>query len=228
MATFPKRQPAKKFWIADILNAEQKTNEQGFKYYTIRGKEAIRVNLVACVVSSYMNEAGNYGMLIINDGSAQMQLKAWNEDAKLLTKIQIGEIALVVGKINTDNRNKEIFIKPEIIKPTSSDWMQLRITELKREYAQAELPAQKETAEEAPQFNEETVTEDEPITGVALAVRERIIQAIEANDSANGAEIASVIKNSGVNYAEAEAAVSELIREGEAFQLKQGFIKLIS
>lgn len=225
MATFPKRQPAKKFWIADVLNAEQKTNEQGFKYYVIREKDATRVNLIACVISSYMNEAGNYAMLTIDDGSAQMQLKAWNEDVRLLTNIQIGEIILVVGRINTNNG---IFIKPEIIKPTSSDWMQLRINELKKEYAQAELPAQKETVEEAPQFNEETVTEEEPVTGVALAVREKIIQAIEANDSANGAEIATAIKNSGVNYAEAEAAVSELIREGEAFQSKPGFIKLIS
>ncbi|MBU1103942.1 MAG: hypothetical protein KJ600_05285 [Nanoarchaeota archaeon] len=228
MAIIQKRQPAKKFWIADMLNAEQKTNEQGFKYYTIRGKEAIRVNIIAGVISSYINEIGNYAMITLDDSSSQIRLKAWNEDVKQLANLHIGEIVLVIGRINTNETNTEIFIRPEIIKPVAIDWMELRLKELKKEFGKA--PPVKEIITEPQKIKEELIEEipDEPVAGVALAVRERILQAIEANDTSNGAEISVVIKNSGVQESEAEAAINELIREGEAFQLKHGFIKLIS
>lgn len=228
MAIIQKRQPAKKFWIADILNAEQKTNEEGFKYYVIRGKNATRANLIAGVVASYQNEAGNYAMATLDDGSAQTRLKAWNEDVRQLTSLQIGEIVLVIGKINLDDMKKEIFIRPEIIKPLNMDWMKLRVEELRKEYGAAETVV--ETAVETMDVKEEIVKEaiDEPTAGVPLAVREKIIQAIDANAGADGAEVSAVIRNSGVNEAEAEAAVNELVREGEAFQPKRGFIKLIS
>lgn len=229
MATIPKRQPAPKFWIADILNANHKKNEQGFNQYTIRGRAVIRANIIAGVIAIYQNEVGNYAMVTMDDGSAQIRLKAWNEDVPRLVKLEIGEIALIVGKINLDDMKNEIFIRPEVIRPVSMDWMELRIAELKREFKTPEQP-KTTAAEEAPQVREELVEEMiyEPVAGVPLAVREKIIQAIGSNEGLGGAEMVSVIKNSGVSEAEAEAAISELIREGEAFQPKQGFIKLIS
>lgn len=228
MATMMKRQPAKKFWIADILNAQTKLNEQGFKQFTIRDKDAARVNLMAVIVSSYINENGSYAVAIADDGSAQIKLKAWNEDVPALSKATVGDIALIIGRLNTNESNNEIFVRPEIVRTKSIEWMGLRRAELLNEYGKAH--SKPIIHEEVPQ--EKMLVEEQIIAeagiGVPLAVREKIMQTIEANDNSEGASIATVITSSGTNETEASAAIDELIREGEAFQPKKGFIKLIS
>lgn len=227
MATIPKRQPAPKFWIADILNAQQKTSEHGFKSYSVRGRDVIRANVTAAVIATYQNEVGNYSTVTLDDGSAQIRLKAWNEDAPML-KLNAGEIVLVVGKINQSDMNSEIFIRPEIVKPASMEWMALRIAELKKQFGAAE-PVAAKPEEEVPITREETIEEfDESPKGVSLVIREKVIQAIASSEGKNGIDLLSAIKNSGLKEEEAKAAIDELIREGEAFQPKQGFIKLIS
>jgi len=227
MAAIMKRQPAKKFWIADILNAQTKLNEQGFKQFTIRAKDTARVNLIAVIVSIYINENKTYAVATADDGSAQIRLRAWNEDVSVLSKTTVGDIALIIGRLNINEVNKEIFIRPEIVRANSIKWMELRRTELLNEYGQVQSkPAIYEEPPEEKMLVEEQIVAEAGI-GVPLAVREKIMQAIEANDNSEGASIAAVISNSGANEAEASAAIDELIREGEAFQPKKGFIKLI-
>ncbi len=227
MATTMKRQPAKKFWIADVLNAKASINEQGFRQFTIREKGAARVNLVAVIVSVYVNEAGSYAVAVADDGSAQIRLKAWNEDAATVGKAAPGDIMLIIGRLNMADANNEVFIKPEIMRTKSIEWMELRRAELLKEFGEAKKAITREEPPQEEVLVEEQMIGDENAKCVPLAVRERIIQAIEANDNADGASISEVIANAGTE-AEASAAIDELIREGEAFQPKKGFIKLLS
>lgn len=227
MTIIQKRQPAKKFWIADVLNAEQKTNEAGYKCYKIRDGEATRVNLIAGVVDKYENDLGNYTTLTLDDGTAQIRVKAWNEDVEKINTPQIGDIVLIIGRINQNDPNGEMFIRPEIAKTLEITWLEARLAEMKKKYLEPlQVVRTVATEEQAPQPIVEQVFDEQP-KGVPLATREKIIQAIESSDDANGADISSVIKKSGVTDAEAQVAINELIREGEAYQPKQGHIKLL-
>ena len=223
-----KRQPARKVWIADVLNAKPKINEQGFKTFELKDKETIRVNITAGVIASYTNEEGSYATITLDDSSAQIRIKAWNDDVAKTAHIEIGDVVLVIGRINSSDPGNEIFIRPEIIKKLNIPWMQLRRAELQKEFGLIQPVVTEEVVtdqQHTPETPEETVA---PLEGVPLAVREKVIQSIEANDIGQGSDMMTVIRNSGVPEPEAEAAINELIMEGEAFQPKPGFIKLIS
>ncbi len=232
MATVMKRQPAKKFWIADILNAEAKIGEHGGKYFEIREMQASRVNVLAALVSVYINELANYAVAVVDDGTAQVKLKFWNEDVKLANNAAIGDIVLVIGKLNINDFNNEIFIRPEIIKPTSIDWMHLRRAEMMKKFGEPRQlqrdVVQEEAPQEVPSFEEQVIAADEKVKAVSISIRGQVVNVIEADDSASGVSIAQVIEKSGLKESDATAAIEELIREGEAFQPKQGFIKLLS
>ncbi len=229
MAIMQRRQPARKFWVADILNSEQVTTPEGYRNYRIRGKDTARVNIIAGVIEVYANEQKSYAAATLDDGSAQIRLKAWNEDALLLKDLHVGDIVLTIGRLNANDLSNSPFIRPEIIRPLSIAWMELRRAELQKEYGQPQevkqQPQEEAAAPEETVF-EERVAEEKP--SVPLATREKIVQMIESNSSPEGVAIQSIIQNSGISESEAQAAINELLREGEAFQLKQGFLKLIS
>ena len=52
-----KRQTAYKFWIKDIAEAETDFNEGGM-YFKIKGKDVMRVNVLAVVIQKYVSENG--------------------------------------------------------------------------------------------------------------------------------------------------------------------------
>ncbi|MEK6816125.1 MAG: OB-fold nucleic acid binding domain-containing protein [Nanoarchaeota archaeon] len=112
-----KRQTAYKFWIKDIAEAEAGVNEDGAMYFKIRGKDVLRVNVLAVVIHKYVSENGNYVFVTLDDGSGQTRLKAWNEDTQILSKAEIGDLVMVLGKVGLNNN--EIFIRPSSMEPSS-------------------------------------------------------------------------------------------------------------
>ncbi len=219
-----KRQTAFKFWIKDILNGEAKVDERGMRYFLIKDKRALRVNILAHVIQKYINEERTYGTLVLDDGSSQIRLKAWADDMHLLEKLEIGQGVLVVGKLAESN--DEIFIRPEITRLMENpDWDLVRKLELHKMYGKPEERAESESPVNPSVVVEERV-EDNPIKP-SIAAREKIVALIEKDSNPQGSEIAVIIEGSGLKEEDAESALSELLSEGEAYEPKPGFIKLI-
>ena len=215
-----KRQTSYKFWIKDIAEAEAGVNEDGAMYFKIRGKDVLRVNVLAVVIHKYVSENGNYVFVTLDDGSGQTRLKAWNEDTQILSKAEIGDLVMVLGKVGLNNN--EIFIRPEAIRKMDIEWEQVRRLELTKLYGKPE--GEKRMAVNEVQDSPSTVVEEMVVGGEsALSIRQKVISYLEKGPG-TGVEEGELVKSVG---GKSEEVVQELLSEGEVFRPRKGYLKLI-
>ncbi|MEA3378555.1 MAG: hypothetical protein U9Q69_02840 [Nanoarchaeota archaeon] len=215
----PRRQTAYKFWIKDLIAAKAEPNNQGFMAFRIKGKDVIRVNVLATIIHEYNSESGNYKLISLDDGSGQIRVKAWGEDTKILKSAQMADLVLLVGKLGWNNN--EIFIRPEAIKKVENpDWELVRKLELLKEFGKPES-SKKELPPNGQVIKEEVV---EPAS--SSSVREKVVALIEKS-SPDGIEEIELIKKINAEEEIVEKAIKELLSEGEIFQPKNGYLKLI-
>ena len=102
MDNIPKRQTAYKFWIKDLYSGIAKVDEiTQLKAFEVRGKNVVRVNILGNIIETSVQD--NYGSMTIDDGSAQVRLKVWNDDVELIKNKQIGDFVLVIGRLSDFN-----------------------------------------------------------------------------------------------------------------------------
>lgn len=215
-----KRQTAYKFWIKDIAEAEAGVNEDGAMYFKIKGKDVLRVNIMAVVINKYVSENGNYVFVTLDDGSGQTRLKAWNEDTQILSKVDIGDLIMAIGRVGLNSN--EIFIRPDAIRKMDTEWDVVRKMELTKMYGKPEgekSMAVSEVQDSPSTVVEEMVVGNEP----ALSVRQKVISYLETGPS-TGVEEGELVKSVG---GKAEDVVQELLSEGEVFRPRKGYLKLI-
>lgn len=218
MQSIQKRWTAYKFWIKDIINATTITKE-GAHFFEIRGKEAARTNVIATVVDKQTNADNTFSTITLDDATETIRVKTWKEDTKKLEEINIGDQVMIIGRIRV--YNDEIFITPEIAKKQEPEWLLVRKKELEKAYGKPEEKARHETKEES---RPQEIIEEEVIEPTETA-RQKILEIIEKEPE--GIQIGELIKQSGLKEEEAEKAIDELLREGEVFQPRNGFLKVI-
>ncbi|MDP2907966.1 MAG: OB-fold nucleic acid binding domain-containing protein [Nanoarchaeota archaeon] len=217
----PKRNTAYKFWIKDLLNAVP-ISQGGLHVFDIRGREALRVNIIAAVVDKTTNEEKTFSSITLDDGTETVRVKTWNEDVKKLENISIGDPVMIIGKISL--YGNELSIRPEIVKKQEPEWLLVRKKELEKIYGKPEEPKEKTLTEDTPPHE---VTEEVVVSGPTITARQRILDFVEKETAKEGIETTRLIRLSGLKEEEAEKAIDELLREGELFQPRTGFLKII-
>ena len=205
------RQTAYKVRIGDILRGEYYKNlgEWDPNYVLINNKKVSRVNLIATVVDKSLDE--NSGTVEVDDGSGSIRLRFWGEDIKILDKIIIGDLILIIGKVK--KYNEEIYLTPEIARKLSDiSWAKLRKIELEKEYGK--LTVKKEAIIEKKDILEKG----------SESIRQKLLSLINKVEEANFEE---VISESGLSEAEAKKIINDLLKEGEIYQSRPGFLKAI-
>jgi len=214
-----KRQTAYKFWLKEIMEAESFVSETGSLMFKVQGKDVIRVNILANVIHKYVSENGNYVFVTLDDGSGQLRLKVWNQDTQILSKTEVGDLLLVIGRIGINNN--EIFVRPEAVRKIDNpDWELVRKLELTKNYGKPE--GEKKTISEEEPIVEEVVITQSP----SISLREKVISAIEVSGS-EGIEEDKIISEVSAPAEDVRKVIDELLSEGEIFQPKKGFLKLI-
>ena len=215
MAQQIKRQIAEKRWIADLKNG-QYIKEEGLRpnYVLLKNNHKVsRVNLVGTVVSNN-NDAG-YRDVCVDDGSAKISIRAF-EQMPAMDALDIGDTVFIIGRPREYGR--EIYVLPEIIKKIANmKWLEVRQLELQKNKvieAQPDIPDDIEVPED--DTVEEEVVEDKG----AGAVKE----AIKSLDSGSGADYEEIIKNIGPD---AEKIISNLLKNGDVFEVSPGKLKLL-
>ena len=217
----PKRNTAYKFWIKDLINAVP-ISQGGMHVFDIRGREALRVNIIAAVVDKQTNEEKTFSAITLDDGTETVRVKTWNEDVKKLENINIGDPVMIIGKISL--YGNELSIRPEIVKKQEPEWLLVRKKELEKTYGKPEEPKEKILTEETPPHE---ITEEVVVSGPTITARQRILDFVEKETAKEGIETTRLIRISGLKEEEAEKAIDELLREGELFQPRTGFLKVI-
>jgi RPA family protein len=212
MENIPKRQTAYKFWIKDLYYGVAKIDEvTQMKVFSVREKNVARVNLIGNIIELFVQD--NYGSLTIDDGSAQMRLKVWNEDIDLVKDKQVGDFVMVIGRLT--DFNDERYIRPEIVRNVNFDWAILRKLELSKEFGEPLKEARVVIVKE-----EVIPDEVEP----TLKAREIILNTIEKMDVAGEEDLISAC---GMAKEKVAFAINELVKEGEIFSPKKGSYSLV-
>ena len=197
-----KRQIAYQVWIKDMLEAPLQ-KEQEFPFLKIKEDKVVRVNIIGTIVSKEISEAG--GNLTIDDSSAAVAIRVWQEQISKIAEYNIGDTILCIGKVRETEQERQIYA--EIIKKIEEPlWIKVRQEELSKKYGK---PAPKQ------EIKQQTETE----------IRKIILQAIEELDKEDGADFFSIVTKISQDEEVVDKVVQSLLKEGEIFEVKPGKLR---
>jgi len=234
-----KRATAYKLWITDLISGKFviPNSVEETPYLDVRNLKISRVNLIASSVLVYKSADNNYTSITIDDGSEAIRVKAWREDVKLLEKVKIGDLVNVIGRVRLFNN--EIYILPEIVKILDGpNWGKLRRLELIRLYG--EPVKNKKVQKEVSTLIEVQTKKDVSISKAVEEIdftkpetdtiteteRQKVLSIIE-NSGDQGVRTVDVALRTQLSDEQTENIIRELVKEGEIFHPKPGFVQYI-
>ena len=201
--TFQKRQVAYKLKISDILNGNL-TKEDFSGSIKLNNINVSRVNIIAAMI--YKSEDFNYSSAVIDDGTGRIQLRSFENNA-YFSKIDVGDIVLIIGKIREFNNEK--YIVPEILKRiNNAKWVDVRRLELKNN----------DLIDNSIKNTDKNLIEN-------AKINEEIYSLIKKLDDGDGASFDDIIK--GSCSVDAEKILNKLLENGDIFEIKPGKLKVL-
>lgn len=201
-----KRNIAYKLRINDLLLGKPIIVEEKFSFLELGGKKIVRVNLVANVVDKYQTEGEKqYVFFKIDDGSGQIQLKAFGDDVNKFKNVAQGQTVLVIGLLR--HWNNETYISPEIVKEQDPKYLLLRKLELEKEQEQNATPIQ---------------------PGQKNAIKDTIIEKIKNSEESGGIEVDKLImelRETSPDIINQE--IQKLLEEGIIFEPRPGKVRYL-
>ena len=219
------RQVAYKVRIGELFNGEY-VEREGWEpnYIKVGERQISRVNIIANIIDKQIGE--NLSSLTIDDGSGNIQIRAFKEDSVRLNSIEIGDVVIVIGRPRKYGNN--YFISYEIVKKLEPIWAKVRQNELGEistlnTAPKVETPSSENVNENT--TNQENVQEEKIEDG--FEDRKKILALIKEMDSGEGAEIDGIIINSGFEQAKADEIIQELVKAGEIYENVAGKVKIL-
>lgn len=201
-----KRNIAFKLRIGDLLIGKPIINEERFQFLELGDKKIVRVNVIGNIVDKYQSEGDKkYIFFTLDDGSGQIQLKAFGDDVDKFKDIHHGETVLVIGILR--HWNNDTYIGPEIMREENPKYLLLRKLEL-----------EKKRAETTPTIKKEQV----------VALKDKILDKVKNSETEGGAEIDKII----IEIREAspdiiKQEIQKLLEEGIIFEPRPGKIRYL-
>jgi|SRR3989344_1746310 len=223
MAELPqKRRTAYKFWISDIANATMTKQGDAYSFFKIKNMDVTRVNVMANVVFKFIGDNNSYAALTLDDGTATIRAKAWRDDTSIFNGINLGDIVIVVGKIR--GYNGELYILPEVVRQLDPNWELVRKLELLKLYGKPRIAdlsqgfSVHQATDSAQNIEEDAVLETS---------RQKVFALIENDNSEFGVKLDNISQELRLTEEEADSIISEMLKEGEIYQVKPGYVKII-
>jgi len=202
-----KRNIAFKFRIGDLLMGKPVFDQERFSFLELGDKKIVRVNLIGNIVDRYDSEGEKkYTFFTLDDGSGQIKLRAFADDAERFKGFQQGQTVVVVGVLR--NFNNETYVSPEIIKEQDPKYLLIRKMEIEK--------VRTETAPkvESPQQ--------------AKALKDQILEKIKGAEEGGGIEVDKIIlelRDSSPEMINQE--IKKLLEEGIVFEPRPGKLRYL-
>lgn len=226
------RNTAHKCNISEI-NTGRFVKKEGYEssYVITQYGNIARLNILGVVVSAETNT------LILDDGTGKITIRSFEPLKKIP---ELGEVVTVIGKPRMYNNEK--YVVPEIIKPVQNNkWIDYRkkeleqrtriIQEVPRENPQPKQETEQEIKKEfeikkSSQEIKSKELEDveENIHEEAETSAEKIINYIKQKDEGKGISIAEL---ETLNIDNFENTLKNLLAQGELYEVKAGFVKVL-
>ncbi len=210
-----KRQTAYKVWISHLIKNKGTVDDSGLAYIPVGEKKVVRCNVVASVIGKDTREG--FGSLVLDDGSENIIARVWGEDTWLLDDIEIGDLVMVIARLG--EFQEKVYLRPEVVRKIDMDWALLRRLELVKEYGKPE-PREVKVEEEYVEEKEERI--EEPIP--SIAIREKVLKLVEEREEV---AIDTILEKIEADERKVKAAVDELLKEGEMFMPRPGYIRVV-
>ena len=238
--------PAFKVRISDIVNGKYfypKPDEKKAGYViTPFGKRIYRINIVATVIDRFVNEDESYCSLTVDDGTENMRIKAFKEEAKGLMRFELGDLILAIGKVR--EYNGEVYVAAQAVKRLDdANYENMRklellnellankkmVDELKIIHDGASIDEVKEIAAKKFSLDEEqlnVVLENLNIKK-EIDYRPKLIEIIARFDSGKGIEMHKLFEQSELPEGVVESTINELLAEGSIFEPLPGILRKV-
>jgi len=203
------RQVAYKIRIGDLLKGEY-VEQEGWQpnYVKIGEKQVSRINIIATVVDKQIG--ASMGTITVDDGSGNIQVRAFNEEGMKLDNINVGDIVVIIGRPR--RYGNQFYISYEIVKKLDPLWAKVRQMELGENNTNGTISKESVVEEK---IDDET------------EMRKKILELIRNFDNGDGAEIEGLIMSSGFLRDRAEHILEELIKAGEIYENVAGKVKML-
>ena len=224
MVPVQQRHPACIVWLSDLLYYPYvyQAGEFESNYLDFPSKRVSRVNIIATVISVFVNNERNYASALIDDGSAPVRLKVWKEDVALLSDLSVGNLVQVIGRPR--QYNSELYLNPEVVKVLQDFHFEiLRKLELLQMFGSPTIrPLVIPDTFSDTSFSEEVVSE--VVSGNS---RQKILDIVDRLGGNEGVPFDEVVAASSLPETEAEDIIQELLREGEIFEPSPSRLRII-
>ena len=191
-----KRNIAYKLKVGDILRGKPIIEDERFGFLELDSKRVVRINLVGSIVDKYDSEERNYVFLTIDDGSGQIKIKAFGEDADKLKNISHGQIILCVGTLR--HFNNELYIFPEIVRDLDPKYLLLRKLEIEKQKPQTQSQGD---------------------------IKNKIIEQIKKFEGEGGIETEKLIVNLNEPSQIINQEIQKLLEDGMIFEPRPGVVR---
>jgi RPA family protein len=199
-----KRNIAFKLRIGDILVGKPIMDRERFSFLELGDKRIVRVNVVGNIVDKYESEGDKkYSFLTLDDGSGQIRIKMFGEDADKHKDKSQGQTIIVIGTLRSFNN--ETYISPEIIREKEPKYLLVRKLEIEK---------QKEK-------NNKYVPKEKRI-----AAKDKILGMIKNSEENGGIGIDKIILNlNEISPEIINQEIQKFIEEGIVFEPRPGKVR---
>lgn len=240
------RMPACKVRIADVVNGKyfypnQEQKKAGY-VVTPFGMRIFRINVIATVIDKFLNDEESYCSLTLDDGTENIKLKGFKEDAKGLMRFELGDLVMAIGRVR--EYNGEVYIAAEAVKKLDdANYESMRrlellngmlagkrmIDELRGMHGGASLEELREMAAKKFLLDEEqlNVVLENLDTKQEVDYKPKVLDAITKLDSGKGVEMHRLFEQSELPENIIESTINELLAEGMIFEPLPGILKKV-
>ncbi len=204
MAEQFKRNVAYKFRIGDILIGKPIFDGERFSFLELGDRKIIRVNMIGNIIDKYENNGERkYVFFTLDDGSGQIKLKCFGDEASRFKDVNQGQTVLVIGVLR--NFNNETYISPEIIREQDTKYLLVRKMEIEKEKSRNVQPLAREQI---------------------IAVKDKILGIIKNAEKDGGIEMDTIIMDlREVSPEMINQEIKKLLEEGIIFEPRPGKIR---
>jgi RPA family protein len=199
-----KRHVAYKLRIGDILIGKPIIDGDRFSFLELGDKKIVRVNVIGNVVDKYESEGDKkYSFFTLDDGSGQIKLKVFGDDADKFKEVNQGQTVLVIGVLR--NFNNETYISPEIIREQDARYLLVRKMEIEKEKSKNSKPIAREQI---------------------VAIKDKILDKIKNAEEEGGIDLDKVIMDlREISPEMINQEIKKLLEEGIIFEPRPGRVR---
>ena len=199
-----KRNVAIKVRIGDLLLGKPIMDGERFSFLELGDKKIVRVNLIGNIIDKYENGGERkYYFFTLDDGSGQIKLKCFGDEADKFKEVSQGQTVLVLGVLR--RFNNETYISPEVIKEQDTRYLLIRKLELEKEKSKNASPVAREEI---------------------IAIKDKILEIIKGAEKDGGIEIDKIILNlRDISPEMINQEIKKLLEEGIIFEPRPGKIR---